>query len=357
LLLPGRIPGLRFVQDGLSAINPGALAASVYRQLTRRPEARVFDWFAAPSAAARRFGKWQMLFWSQTTAVGLNVGVLGTAAVLITFTDLAFGWSTTLSVDSGTAARVVDAIAAPWSGVLPQAVPDAALVERSQFFRLEGGAGLADSRALTGWWSFTVLAVIVYGLLPRLAFWLVAGWRLRAATRGMLLHDARVVALLDRMSSPDVATSELHHEEAHAASQRKARGLAGTALTGAAGAVVWGQAIATDAAAEYVQAHLGLAPGEIFEAGSGSLDADRTIAERLAGKAEAVVILVPAWEPPLLEFADFLALVRSAIGPSRSIVVVPVADAGREVTAAERENWRLAVGRTKDTHAYVEVGD
>ncbi|HMB74691.1 MAG TPA: hypothetical protein VKQ06_14040, partial [Gammaproteobacteria bacterium] len=69
LLIPGRLPGLRFVQDALSAVNPGALAAAVYRQVMRRPEAGAFGWAAAPSVAWRSFGKWQMLHWSQIAAV------------------------------------------------------------------------------------------------------------------------------------------------------------------------------------------------------------------------------------------------------------------------------------------------
>jgi hypothetical protein len=51
--------------------------------------------------------------WSQTAAVMFNVAGLGTALALVTFSDLAFGWSTTLDVPSVTASRIVQAIAAP----------------------------------------------------------------------------------------------------------------------------------------------------------------------------------------------------------------------------------------------------
>ena len=37
--------------------------------------------------------------WSQVAAVGFNVAALATAALLVTFTDLAFRWSTTLDAD------------------------------------------------------------------------------------------------------------------------------------------------------------------------------------------------------------------------------------------------------------------
>jgi hypothetical protein len=372
LLIPGRLPGLRFIQDGLSAINPGALAAAVFRQLTHRPEARVFSWAAARTTAARRFGKWQMLCWSQMTAVAFNLGVIGTAAVLIAFTDLAFGWSTTLDVGSGTAARIVDTIAAPWAAIFPGAVPDQALVERSQFFRLEGPGSLPDSRSLAGWWAFTVLSVVVYGFIPRLAFLIVASARLHAATRALLLRDSRVAALLDRMAAPDVETRGMPQVASSGDAPPAAGGLPLAEPRGAASAVIWGQALPGDSAAGFARARLGYSLGQVFEAGSGSLDADLAVAERLAETAgnagatdtadsdaagTAVVVLTPAWEPPLLEFVDFLVALRRAIGPSRSIVVVPVGESMQAVTPAESENWRLAVGSAGDPQAYVETGD
>ena len=59
LLLPGRVPGLRHVQDLLTALNPGAWAAGVFRKLAHAsPDvARLFDVRAArPARGASRNG-------------------------------------------------------------------------------------------------------------------------------------------------------------------------------------------------------------------------------------------------------------------------------------------------------------
>ncbi|MGD8810436.1 MAG: DUF2868 domain-containing protein [Gammaproteobacteria bacterium] len=356
LLIPGRMPGLGFVQDTLAAINPGALAAALYGQLTQRPEARVFGRVSAPSAAARRFARWQMLHWSQMTAVAFNLAVIATAAGLIAFTDLAFGWSTTLDIASETAARVFGAIAAPWALIFPQAVPDPVLVSQSQFFRLEGSGALPDSRALTGWWSFVLLAVIVYGLLPRLVFVILTGSRLRAAMRALLLEDFRVTALLDRMSAPAVETRGASHDEARAPGGRAAGAVPAAELHGSASAVIWSQALDAARAGEFAGARLGLSLSCVAEAGCGSLEADREALERLGGTQGPVVVFTPAWEPPLLEFSDFLAALRVSIGVARSIVVVPVGESRDEPAPRDSDNWRLAVGRLGDPHAYVETG-
>ncbi len=357
LLLPGRVPGLRGLQDALAAINPGALAASIYRQIARRPESRVFAWASARSSAARRFAKWQTLYWSQISAVGFNLGALATAIVVVAFTDLAFGWSTTLDVDAATATRIVEVIGAPWQPWLPAAVPDAGLVERSLFYRLEGEGAFADSRALTGWWSFTVLAVAVYGLGPRLAFLALAGWRLRRAARGLLLADPRVTGLLDRMSAPVVETRGAAPDEQAEAHTADPPSVEHAPVTGTANAVIWNEAVAPGAAAALARARLGLALDIVAEAGSSSLEADRAALERVAGDSHSILVLTPAWEPPLLEFADFLGALREAAGAGRSIVVVPIGEGGGAISELERESWARGVARVADPGVYLEPGD
>ncbi|HET7131936.1 MAG TPA: hypothetical protein VFJ95_06785, partial [Gammaproteobacteria bacterium] len=75
LLLPGRVPVLKQVQELLIALNPGAWAGGVFRKLARAaPDvSRLFD---RGRLAAGRFAKWQVLRWSQSAAVAFNVAAL-----------------------------------------------------------------------------------------------------------------------------------------------------------------------------------------------------------------------------------------------------------------------------------------
>jgi len=302
-----------------------------------------------------------VLVWSQIAAVAFNVGALATAVALVTFTDLAFGWSTTLSVDPAPVTRIVHAIAWPWHALVPSAVPDAALVERSQFFRLDVGGGrgaiAAGSRELGGWWPFTILSIVVYGLLPRAVLLAVASLRLRAATRCLLLDDPRVTALLDRMRSPAIETEATAHDELPARSPAQASKL-DHAPSGRADAIVWERCTDPDGARAQAQQRFGLEVGNVLEAGGGrGLDADRATLERLGSRADrALVVLTPAWEPPVLELLDFLTALRERVGAGVSIIVVPVPDGDLPITPAERETWQRAIGRLKDPRLYVEAG-
>ncbi|HEX6361367.1 MAG TPA: DUF2868 domain-containing protein [Albitalea sp.] len=361
LLLPGRVPGLRHLQDLVAAVNPGAWAAGVFRKLAHAPSevARLFERQAA-RAASGRFAKWQLLYWSQVAAVVFNVAALVTTIMLVTFSDLAFGWSTTLDADPAAVTRIVQAIAWPWHTIAPQAVPSAALVEQSQFFRLEAGSGLATGspRALGAWWRFTVFAIVTYGLLPRLALLALASLRLRAATAALLLDDPRVTALLDRMAAPEIETAAGTHDVAPPPVQIGAATAVHRPITGSAHALIWEGSLAADAARAYARRHLGLEVIDVAEAGGGrALAADRATLERLAADpAHALVVLTPAWEPPLLELLDFLAELRRRVGAEASIVVAPVPDGPRAVTDVERATWEQAIARLADPKLYVETG-
>ena len=362
LLLPGRVPGLRALQDLLTSLNPGTFAAALFRRFGNVPRdvAQLFGWHPARAVASGRFAKWQILAWAQTAALGFNVAAIVTAISLIAFTDLAFGWSTTLTVDPQRAHGIAAAIAWPWHAWLPSAVPDLALVERSQFFRLDGTRALdvGASRALAGWWSFAVLAVVTYGLLPRFIFFAICVVRLRAATRALLTDDARVAALLDRMAAPAVETAADAPEDARPASP-----LPDSAphreLVGSARVIVWSGAVDPAQADAHARRALGIGVRIAVDAGGGNtLDADARAIDSIAdGSAGPIVVFTRAWEPPLLEFGDFVAALRARVGPDASIIVTPIAEAGGAIDDSQLKTWARAVGRIADPRVYLEQGN
>jgi hypothetical protein len=358
LLLPGRIPGFRGLQDLPVALNPGAWAFGAFRKLARVSQ-EVAPLFDRPNSrtAAGRFARWQLLYWSQTAAVAFNVAAIVTAVLLVTFSDLAFGWSTTLEADPELVGRVVRAVAWPWHAVLPAAVPSAELIEQSQFFRLDRAARTtaAAPGALGAWWPFTVAALVTYGLVPRLALFSLAAARLRAATAALLLDDARVSALLDRMAAPAIESAAGEHEAPPVDGAPAAEPL--PPVTGRAAALIWEGSTSAERARDYARRHLGVEIHTLVEAGVGPLAADRSALERLAAEGSStVLVLTPAWEPPILELVDALAELRRLVGKAASIVVVPVPEGERRVTEVERATWQRAIGRLADPKLYVEAG-
>jgi|GEM_PF-4972004 len=104
-----------------------------------------------------------------------NVGVMGALIIKVSFFDVVFGWSTSLSISPEHVKVVSDIISTPWNWFLTQARPSIELIEKTQFFRINSKfyldeiKSLGDMRELGQWWSFFLCASIFYGFLPRVA--------------------------------------------------------------------------------------------------------------------------------------------------------------------------------------------
>lgn len=350
LLLPRRIPGLANLQGSLAALNPARWLA---HGLDRYLDLDLFRWRAGGSSAAR-FSKWQLVAFAQWLAVGFYVGALVLALLLVAFTDLAFGWSTTLEVGADGVYQFLSALAAPWAWGLPVAVPDADLVAQSRYFRL-GDSNQVPAARLGDWWPYVCMVVGVYGLLPRVGLLVFASVRLRAARTAMLLDDPQVTALLDRISTPlvqhdaSVVVSDqpvVDQPRANASTQRQL-GSVEAAL------VVWNQGGAPGTVAEFLSTEYGMTVNGCTELGSVMTAAE--LGENLDVIPEDVrrfVVVTKGWEPPLLEFLDLLTTLRKRFH-SATVAVVPVAVSGDRVDARERDIWAHTLARLSDAGVYV----
>jgi len=281
------------------------------------------------------------------------------ALLQVTFTDLAFGWSTTLDMDPALVHGWVAALSSPWAAWLPEAAPDAALVEASRYFRLEEGRmALERVERLGGWWPFVLMTMLVYGALPRLVLMLFGLWRLRRATARLLLEDPEVTALLDRVDAPLVALGGNDEEETLAAERGELPAPREPVSAEGLMLMIWNGALTQERARDWLAANLGVDSRAVVETGIlQSEDEQRRRVEQarrdLNGRVRRVVLVTKGWEPPLLEFVDFLGLLREELGGDCSVTVVPVDVAGTAVRAAERSVWSHALARVRDPRLYV----
>jgi hypothetical protein len=358
LLLPGRIPGLRGLQDALAAINVGNLATALFNRIAESSAAGRFHlgWPAARSGAAAHFARWQLLAWSQWFGVCYSTGALLMAFLLVVFTDLAFGWSTTLNVSAGQAQQIAGLIAAPWAAWLPSAVPDTTLIAESRFFRLEGiPRDQIPPGRLTGWWPFVLMSLIVYGLAPRALLLILARWRLTAATRALLLDDTGVRALLDRMDSAVLESAANGGDAMPEAEGAGSDGGNRLRLADRARVLVWNRALQDDGLEQWLAQRMGTGITQRLQAGADSIAADQAAIDALdPNDRTMLLVLTKAWEPPMLDFTDFLSRLRERLGSDASIVVVPVGIDGGAPDAESTKTWRLALSKHRDSGVYVQ---
>lgn len=382
LLLPGRLPGLGWLQQLLANLNLGqwltrwlSYKIATYGDSVGNSEGlglRALSGWRASRSTTARVGKWLMLAISQAFTIGFFVGALGALFALVSFTDLAFGWSTTLELSPQSLVRWVQTSAAPWAAWLPQAAPTAELIVQSQYFRAAGSP--ANAQQLGGWWPYVVMCLLIYGLLPRLLLLLLSRWRLAVATQHLLLDDPQVQALLERLQTPWVERSISAPETDIGTGV--AQPAASVALPqGHYALVIWNQAAATNPVATWLRrlgVDLDLAPLQ--------LTGHRAATEGLTGvtdqlaQVQHVVVVTKAWEPPLLELHDLLLALATLLPPTGRVMVLPLslalvgklaADAepleqvlaANELSAVDERIWRQSIAALNNPKILLATSD
>lgn len=339
-LLPDRLlrylPLLPALKETFSLFSPGRLLKLFSRFLPasyRQAAATFSGRTVAHRSLYGRVEKWLILRSGQAFGVAFNLGALGGCLYLVIFSDLAFGWSTTLQTEAWQLKALTDWLAWPWAWLLPQTQPSLELIETSRYFRFQTGTlpGMVGSGpALLGtWWPFLILCLLVYGLVPRLVTLTIASARLQRACNYTLLHLPGVQTILDRLNAHLVETGSDHPETscdtplASSARNRFSGDFRGQPVsiidwggTGLehAGLAVWLGSV--------WKGHL----ESVSEAGgSHSINHDQQVLQTLSVASQGpVVLLVKSWEPPMTEIMDFLKELRQVLKENRPIAVVPI---------------------------------
>lgn len=355
------IPGGLALGGLARGLSPGKLALLVNRLLPRSHRetfARVFQKWERHERLFAGVQKWCVLRWSQLLAVSFQIAAVTAAFCLVVFTDLSFGWSTTLASgnaeqDANRVHALTASIATPWSWAWENAEPTAELVRESRYFRIESRPVSSEEAArLGGWWPFIVMAMLVYGLLPRLITLAWASHRQTSATRHALANLPGLSTVLRRLHNLHLQTEANEPEYAGNAAPSTKPVPAYTTVAGTPDVVInWAEVPVSDALLASVLKDL-----PVHKAGgSSSLDADANLIKQLGStehQANAILILVKSWEPPLAEFTDFLTELRKSIGDGREVIVLPVgAGEGDTIAVADSKHadvWHRCLSRVSD---------
>lgn len=357
LLLPLSLLVLTLVFCLLQGLGVGAAGILPHWMSPGRWSLDVFERFTGleisgsygQTGARGRLGFWQVVVFSQWFGISFYLGAILALAVLVSISDLAFGWSTTLTVEPSSVLRLLQAVALPWASLWPAAYPDVDLVAASRIFRLAGEAGVADAALLGGWWKFVFMALLCWGLLPRLLLLILGSWRLYRATQAYVLEHSEITALLDRLSTPLLDLGHQHEAETARpvitdAPQTEAQPWQIAQSFDDSYLLIWNDALAGDK----------LRPQNVQFLSS--LSSSTEIADQISmipDHYNKVVVLTKSWEPPLLEFLDVLELVRAHVGKKASIAVIPLGLQSELASADDVAIWSGTVAKLADAGTYV----
>lgn len=363
----GGLPGLRNLGTTLGLLNPGRLAGYIAARFgaadnENRNSSLSMLWGVDNAALLAPVARWLFSFWSQLFALSFNVGALLCAFFLVTSSDLAFVWSTTLSISDHSFHQLVNTLAAPWGSLLPSAAPSQELVATSRYYRLEEGSlvGTAAipllSVALGQWWQFLLAALICYGLLPRLLTLCFSWYRLQVQLRKALCNLPGAPELLARMNSPLVSTSAAQPEQALEVPAADVQQKAAETHEVVAGPVIdWSGACNDQQAVETALVGLGVQVQAFLRAGGKqSPQQDRELVKSLCrSNTDTIAVVVKSWEPPLLDIVDFLAALRAQC-PARTALLVLLLGDGSAVTPTDLETWQCTLAQLGDAQLHIE---
>lgn len=291
---------------------------------------------------------------AQVFAIAFNVGALACCLAMVAFTDLQFGWSSTLVRWDSAMAGLVHTLSLPWAALWPEASPSSALVEATRFYR---GGRMLEPEVSGRWWPFLVAALAVYGLFPRLLLGLFSLVSLRRALARVPLDTPDIDAALIRMRGHAVSVSG----PAPVGPLPTARPitLAEDALAAQRWiAIAWRDfPLQEDALRSAIARALEGTLGPTFEMGGGP-DQTRTTLDalpRTLRDGDGVVLLCEAFEPPDRGLRSALAKLREVVGEKRRLVVMMVdrVEASGRFAPASRETivlWRRTLDALADPY-------
>ena len=306
---------------------------------------------------------WTLFGLLQGFGVAFNVGALVCFTGLVVFSDLAFAWSTTLSLDAETFGGLARALAAPWGWLWPAGVPSEELVELSRYSRLEAAyagatAGRAIDPTLVGaWWRFLFAAVAFYGLLPRLTLLLVARHSAARALRDLPLDTPDVDAVLRRLTAARVSTQAVALEITTDRGDDAAPG-GESASDERYFVLLWRDVpIAEARFADVTHARFGGAVAARLAVGDYAAEEEAVV--QLGTGREPVLVVAEAWEAPDKAVRRFLGRLRAEILRDRPIVLGLVGEADTsgwaEVASADLRVWRRHLAALEDPYLSIEA--
>jgi len=310
-----------------------------------------------------RAERWLFLEKTQLFMLAFNLGLIARCLQLVLFTDLAFGWSTSAtSVDAAQVHRWTSALASPWAGWLPEAVPDPELIEKTRYYRLEGryaaasGGRKGDPVVAAGWWPFLLMALVVYGFLPRFILWSGAAFLRRRSIARVPVASAQLQAVLRRLRSPMVRT-QAEDDPVEASGSIKARVEAPRPEPGQAALLIRWRDHPSDEeeARARIESQFGWSVADSLVAGSADAGADERTASAASGR-DVVVVLAEAWEAPDKSLVRLVARIRDGAGARVPIWFVLTGEDGASPPSTDqRRLWERRLALLEDPYLGVEV--
>ncbi len=212
----------------------------------------------------------------------------------ITFSDIAFTWSSTLDISVNLLYKILQFFSLPWHGLLNDYL-SISLIQKSQFYHLQSAKQHLMPTTLSLWWKYLLFASIFYMIILRFILFVIANSIYKKTLNKAILDDGKV--LLHFMKTPLVSTKEQSKKEPFSYNLKNPKRLSKTSFKAA---IAWNFTVN-----EALILKEKFPKGAIYPLSAlDSFEKEDQILQNLP--KEALSIIVKSWEAPTMDFIDFL---------------------------------------------------
>ncbi len=247
---------------------------------------------------------WLIIKRSQLLALMFSLGLLVALLGIVITKDIAFAWSTTLQVSPKEFHSLLHTLAFAWRDVFPWAVPSLELIEQSQYFRLGEKLDtqmIQNASKLGEWWKFLAFATLFYAILLRFGMWLLSMFGFKKALKRSFLSLEGVSTLLREMNEPIITTTAV--EEKKNVVPQGSHYMQEVEDLDSSYDRTLGWAMSEEELRVLNDSMQVITPMAFDVGGTNSLEEDSEIISKCKGE---VLFYVKSWEPPTMDFVDFL---------------------------------------------------
>ncbi len=279
---------------------------------------------------------WVIIRRSQLIVLFFSLGLLLSLLGVVVTKDIAFSWSTTLHITPETFYEFLHTLAFPWREIAPSAVPSLELIEQSHYFRLGDKLNeemIAHASQLGEWWKFLAFATLFYAIFLRSLMLILASFGFSFAVKQSLLTLKGTTKLLREINEPIISTHSKKKEKVFIADDASYGQVVNTLDASYDGIQGW--AIPQDELLVLGDSMKIIAPEHFEVGGANSIEEDSEVIFKSHGE---VLLFVKAWEPPTMDFVDYLAELTEKVD---KVVVVPIGTVENhyETTFKEIDVW------------------
>ncbi len=264
-------------------------------------------------------GNWLIIKRSQLLALIFSLGLLAALLGMVITKDIAFAWSTTLQISPQEFHGLLHTLAFSWRDLFPWAVPSVELVEQSQYFRLGEKLDrdmIENASKLGEWWKFLAFATLFYAIGLRFGMWLLAVFGFKKALKRSFLGLEGVSNLLREMNEPIVTTSVTEKKKNFIPKGKHYMQEVDDLDSSYDRTLGW--AMSNEELTVLNDSMQVISPMAFDVGGTNSLEEDSEIISKCQGE---ILFYVKSWEPPTMDFVDFLNELARAVD---KVILVPV---------------------------------